>query len=565
MVLDTREAFDLRVWFSTDVEGEFSDVMAIFSNDSDEDPITVQLQGNAIDQSYPITNSLWEFTIDTSWDNSPKAIDALPDISGDDKSEVIVCSEDGYIRCFNGNSSNTADVMWEYPLPNGYVYSQKGLAEGKYDADSDGYDDLVIGTVGGDKAIRMISGKTGELIWIYFTNNFGEGGWVYQVSWDFDHNQDGFQDVLACAGDDSYDSGPKRVFCLDGLTGESLWNYYAGGPVFSVIGVEDITGDDIMDVLAGASNESETEGKVIALNGFTGAMIWDFMTIGSSVWGVIQTDDFTSDGISDIVAGDFQGNYYGLDAVNGNTLWNGSIGDYVLITRFEKLDDVNSNGYQDILVENSSNNAIILDGYNGDIVWSQHIGDNSLSVDKIPDISGDEINDILIGSLNNTCYFLDGTSGTSLGSLNLSTPIDAISATPDITDDNSWEMVAGGRNGLLICLSGGIDVMVSSEENEIPDASELIMNLENYPNPFNPLTTISFSLTTSYTGNTELIIYNLRGQKVKTFSFSPAQLPSISVTWNGTDENNIPVSSGVYFYKLDLGQHSSTRKMILLR
>jgi len=563
IILETREAYDLRIWFSPLEEGNFVDILAIYSNDMDEDPLAVNLQGSAIEQTYPLSSTLWEFTIDTSWDNSPKAIAPIPDISGDGKYDVIVCSEDGYIRCFNGNSSNTADILWEYSLPAGYVYSQRGLAEGTFDADSDGFEDLVVGTVGGDKAIRILSGKTGELIWVYFTNNFGEGGWVYQVSWDYDHNQDDFPDVLACAGDDSYNTGPKRVFCLDGLSGELLWSFYLGGPVFSVIGIEDITGDEIMDVLAGASNESETIGRVAAINGDSGNLVWDFTTTGSSVWGLSQVDDFTSDGISDLIVGDFHGNYYGLDAANGNSEWSGSIGNYTLITRFEKIDDVNSDGHPDILVENSSNNAIVIDGYLGGNVWSQPIGDNSLSVDKIPDVSGDGINDILIGSLNNSCYFLDGSSGITLGSSYLGTAVDAIAAIPDITGDNSWEMVAGGRNGLLICLSGGIDVMVNSEENVILDPAGTILSLENYPNPFNPTTTILFDVTQTIHFMT-LEIFNIKGQKIKTLEIKDLKLGINKVNWNGTDHNGVSVSSGIYFCNISIGDINYSRKMILL-
>ncbi|NQV16964.1 MAG: right-handed parallel beta-helix repeat-containing protein [Armatimonadetes bacterium] len=88
----------------------------------------------------------------------------------------------------------------------------------------------------------------------------------------------------------------------------------------------------------------------------------------------------------------------------------------------------------------------------------------------------------------------------------------------------------------------------------------------NYPNPFNPTTTIRF--TTEDTENTEIIIYNIKGQKVKTLIAFPN--PDLSggtrsVVWDGKDENNKPVSSGVYFYKLKAGEYSKIRKMLLLR
>ncbi len=86
----------------------------------------------------------------------------------------------------------------------------------------------------------------------------------------------------------------------------------------------------------------------------------------------------------------------------------------------------------------------------------------------------------------------------------------------------------------------------------------------NYPNPFNPETTISFS-TTEYSGNTEIVVYNLKGQKVKQLVSDQLSAGPHLVIWNGTDENNKPVPSGVYFYKMQTGKFTKTRKMILIK
>ena len=98
--------------------------------------------------------------------------------------------------------------------------------------------------------------------------------------------------------------------------------------------------------------------------------------------------------------------------------------------------------------------------------------------------------------------------------------------------------------------------------NDIVSSTGLI---GNYPNPFNPTTTISFSLTTENTESTELIIYNLKGQKVKTLVNEKMDTGIHQVIWSGDDENNKPVSSGMYLYKLKNGIYSSTKKMILIK
>lgn len=95
--------------------------------------------------------------------------------------------------------------------------------------------------------------------------------------------------------------------------------------------------------------------------------------------------------------------------------------------------------------------------------------------------------------------------------------------------------------------------------------------LSNYPNPFNPSTTISFELSTETSENTELVIYNLKGQKVKVLECvnrveaKARDSLSYSVTWDGTDENDKPVSSEIYFYKLKTRDFEKTKRMLLLK
>jgi len=97
----------------------------------------------------------------------------------------------------------------------------------------------------------------------------------------------------------------------------------------------------------------------------------------------------------------------------------------------------------------------------------------------------------------------------------------------------------------------------------IPPLQSLILH-QNYPNPFNPETTISFTLKDN-TLSLKLNIYNIKGQLVKTLYDGALQKGQHSFVWNGTDETNCQVSSGVYFYRLSNGKESRQRKMVLLK
>ncbi len=85
----------------------------------------------------------------------------------------------------------------------------------------------------------------------------------------------------------------------------------------------------------------------------------------------------------------------------------------------------------------------------------------------------------------------------------------------------------------------------------------------NYPNPFNPETTIKYQLPT--TSDVSLQIYNLFGQLVTTLVDEMKPAGYYAVRWNGKDRHGNPVASGVYLYMLKTKEFTQTRKMILTR
>ncbi len=114
-----------------------------------------------------------------------------------------------------------------------------------------------------------------------------------------------------------------------------------------------------------------------------------------------------------------------------------------------------------------------------------------------------------------------------------------------------------------------LDMPIGVEDNSIPPTN---YSLTNYPNPFNPTTTISFE-TTDLNENTRIEIYNIKGQKVKEFKIpnSSSPIPNSSsltpnqITWNGTDQINRPVSSGIYFARMKVGDQEISHKMLLMK
>ncbi len=123
------------------------------------------------------------------------------------------------------------------------------------------------------------------------------------------------------------------------------------------------------------------------------------------------------------------------------------------------------------------------------------------------------------------------------------------------------ENVAGQSNFSMARRFSTGDGSASEDEN----LSVAVNGLNaNYPNPFNPHTTISFSVKDA-NRPASLIIYNSRGQKVKGLFKGIPLGNQVSIVWDGRDEQGREVSSGVYLYRLQTEDYSETRKMLLAK
>ena len=85
----------------------------------------------------------------------------------------------------------------------------------------------------------------------------------------------------------------------------------------------------------------------------------------------------------------------------------------------------------------------------------------------------------------------------------------------------------------------------------------------NYPNPFNPSTTIAFDIKDE--GHVRIDIYNIRGQRVKTLLNENMKPGRYSSEWNGVDDNGRNVTSGIYFYRMTAVGFSETKRMVLMK
>jgi len=187
-------------------------------------------------------------------------------------------------------------------------------------------------------------------------------------------------------------------------------------------------------------------------------------------------------------------------------------------------------------------------------------------------VENDSYEDIAIldieqeGILSNAYWFIEPwtitlpytvESGDSI-TLNVKVALPVNQLSDDYVVDTLTVTTADNTYNVTIKLDESLICAIDENYNHLNIFDCLI-----YPNPFNPTTTISFSIPED--NEIELTVFNIKGQKVKTLLSDQLSAGQHSVVWDGRDDSNKTVGSGIYFYKLKTDNLAKTKKMILMK
>lgn len=234
--------------------------------------------------------------------------------------------------------------------------------------------------------------------------------------------------------------------------------------------------------------------------------------------------------------------------------------------------DINNDGYSDIVIGNpyfsksaSSYEGMVQIYYGGtdmddvaDIEWTGSAGKLLGSmVEFFPDMNYDGFDDLF---LDNNIYYGAAEPDTTvdIASPFTSLPVAAFqdSETVYFAVGNAEHHGPGLSMGRVSVYSTSVlNTRVAEAEYAKPAQYTLA---QNYPNPFNPITTINYQLPV--TGQVELSIYNILGQKVATLVSGQHAAGRYKVNWNASG-----FSSGIYFYKLETQDNVLVRRMLLIK
>jgi len=483
-------------------------------------------------------------------------------------------------------------VTWE--LDEGVEFRCQNLNNSGSDLNNDGYDDFIHWYPGDPYRFQFFMGNETPNPTYDFEIEVPFGSGI--VSWGGDLNSDDYKDIVytvctnwgdpgdiyICLGSENIDLEPELV-----LHGED----YAPDPYhLGFTGINagyDFNGDGYNDILAGGEGDDYTWRGMVAIF-FGGEELdseADFHLLGNNLnqLGKYKTaGDINGDGFDDLIMS--RNTIPELDSPIKFEIYLGgpnmdTVMDYELEDTFfyespiSSQGDFNGDGFDDIIISTSispnfSHPYIFI--YYGNIIgnFSPAILVDSLYSSCIyySKINQDSYNDLIVRSYDNTIHYIDIYYGNNEEDYikDISIPYTfysfySISCNAgDFNGDNEYEILINtgdsGNSATMYGLHGG---------SEIDNCELKIMNYElnNFPNPFNPVTTISYDLPVTI-ANPVIEIFNIKGEKIETFNCQN-QMPII---WDGTDNYQNQVSSGVYLYRLksDEGVLIS-KKMLLLK
>tara|TARA_B100000470_G_scaffold80503_1_gene61981 strand:+ start:149 stop:1858 length:1710 start_codon:yes stop_codon:yes gene_type:complete len=133
---------------------------------------------------------------------------------------------------------------------------------------------------------------------------------------------------------------------------------------------------------------------------------------------------------------------------------------------------------------------------------------------------------------------------------------------PIIYSSNFFVISNDSEMDTLIVPVSGVGIMLARIELDA-QLPHILVLYPNYPNPFNPVTTLRYDLPEQTHVN--ITVYDMLGRQVKTLINHTQDAGYRSVIWNAINDYGKPVSAGIYLYQIQAGEYISTKKMVLLK
>ncbi|MBK7629794.1 MAG: choice-of-anchor D domain-containing protein [Ignavibacteriales bacterium] len=557
---------------------------------STENYWTLVFNGNSSGTS----DVLWKYStyfgsINTGSVDYEQGLQIVSDLNGDNHQDVVIGTGGGneFVYALNGI---TGDVLWEFGNSSTTDDGDIMGLDVKRDFNSDGVPDVLVSASGNETtgsgrfSVYLLNGVNGNEIWRI--NQQSQQKLKYMVA---------STNTGGAVG--SRLGSSNEVIGFD-QNGNITWTFPTFGTPWSVREITNLGNPFGTDVVVGT-----TTGSVYCISGDNGNQIW-FTGIGNVFIEDLKiVPDVNQSGYPDVLVSGINQSIFMLEGSTGNIIWSNTTGGNILGK--DVLGDLNADGIPEVGSASLNDVAHVYNGVNGNIIFSYAFGTGSTAnaaehVVDLDDVDGNLSNEFAACSRDGRVILFSGgidvvpvelfsfSGSCENGKVNLNwvTATEINNQGFEIqrktgSVNNSWEKIGFEQgsgtttepsyytftddspvHGKIYYRLKQLDydgTFEYSEEIEVELGIPITYSLEqNFPNPFNPITTIKFAIPIS--GNVKLIIYNSLGEKIESIVNGFLESGFHKFNWDAGR-----YSSGVYYYRLESENFNSVKKMILLK
>ena len=299
----------------------------------------------------------------------------------------------------------------------------------------------------------------------------------------------------------------------------------------SPVAIADLDGNQDLEIILGDDN-----GNVHVLH-YDGPLMNSLET-DSETFNGVSIADIDGDGSMELLFSGDEGYLHAWDPITNEEAngWPIDLGSPVIDEPITM--DIDNDGDQEIMCVTESN----------EIHFYHHDG---VSFENFPYISYHSIYSMpVVGDIDN-----DGDFEVIIGT---SSDLRVIDIAQEAGGKYTWSTYRSSNHR-----NGYFDVtLASTSSNDISIPTKYSLG-NNYPNPFNPITRISYGLPKD--SNVNITVYDINGRVVNLLINSNQPAGQGSIIWNGKNDAGMSVAAGLYFYKMQAGTFHQTNKMILLK